>query len=121
MECNWTRELKITGVKIQSEKSKWSFKVRIVRRDSPSMIKGEQPIETANLKANKVAWASSINASIGGSFRVLTAKKISEWSRRIAAATAKVGRIATSKLTLKEPKGRGSQSAKLLFCQASNL
>jgi hypothetical protein len=29
------------------------------------MIMGEQPIETANLEANKAAWASPIMASIG--------------------------------------------------------
>jgi hypothetical protein len=35
-----------------------------VRRESPPIIKGEQPIDTANLEANKAAWASPIKASI---------------------------------------------------------
>jgi hypothetical protein len=66
------------GAEIQSEKSKGSFKARIVRRKSHSMIMGEQPIETVNLEANKAAWASPIKASIGGSFRVLTARNFSK-------------------------------------------
>jgi hypothetical protein len=62
----------------QSEKSKESFKARIVKRESPSMIRGEQPIETTNLEANKAAWASPIKASIGGNFKVLTARNFPE-------------------------------------------
>lgn len=119
MECNWTRESESSSVEIQSEKSKRSFKSRVVKRESSSIIRGEQLIETANLEANKTAWVSPIKASIRGNFRVLTARNFLEWSRKTAVATAKVGPMATSKLTLKESKGGGSQSAKLLFCQAN--
>jgi hypothetical protein len=62
----------------QSEKSKESFKARIEKRESPSMIRGEQPIETTSLEANKAAWASPIKASIGGNFKVLTDRNFPE-------------------------------------------
>jgi hypothetical protein len=65
IECNWTRKSKITGAEIQFEKSKGSFKAIIVRRESPSMINGEQPIETANLEANKAAWLRPSRHQLG--------------------------------------------------------
>jgi len=55
MKCNWTTKLEITGAEIQYETSKRSFKARIVKIESPTMIREEQPIETTILKANKVA------------------------------------------------------------------
>ena len=101
----------ITGAEAHSENRGGSLIAIIVRRESPSIKMKEQPVEQAKLVANRAAWASPREASIGGSFLEQAATKFPSWSRRTAAATAKVGLMATSKFAFRDPEGGGTQSA----------
>jgi hypothetical protein len=82
---------------------------KMVVKESPSRMRGEDPCLEASCTARRAAWASPRFASMAGRRLVHAEMMLPWWSRRMAAATAKRGLIATSKFALMEPRGGGTR------------